>query len=49
MAVNPETRIIIRHLSGSKINQVEQIPLKDLHEITIGRDPNASIAYDQKT
>ena len=48
MAVNPETRVIIRHLSGSKINQVEQIPLKDLHEITIGRDPNASIAYDQK-
>jgi serine protease Do len=48
MAVNPETRIIIRHLSGSKINQVEQIPLKDLHEVTIGRDPNASIAYDQR-
>jgi len=48
MAVNPETRIIIRHLSGSKTNQVEQIPLKDLHEITIGRDPNASIAYDQR-
>ncbi|HXW29490.1 MAG TPA: trypsin-like peptidase domain-containing protein [Xanthobacteraceae bacterium] len=48
MAVNPEMRIIIRHLSGSKINQVEQIPLKDLHEVTIGRDPNASIAYDQR-
>jgi serine protease Do len=48
MAVNPETRIIIRHLSGSKINQVEQIPLKDLHEIRIGRDPSASIAYDQR-
>jgi serine protease Do len=48
MAVSPETRIIIRHLSGSKINQVEQIPLKDLHEVTIGRDPNASIAYDQR-
>lgn len=48
MAFNPETRIIVRHLSGSKINQVEQIPLKDLHEITIGRDPNSSIAYDQR-
>jgi serine protease Do len=48
MAVNLETRIIIRHLSGSKINQVEQIPLKDLCEVTIGRDPNASIAYDQR-
>ena len=48
MAANPETRIIIRHLRGSKINQVEQIPLKDVEEITIGRDPNAGIAYDQK-
>ena len=48
MTANPEMRIIIRNLSGSKINQVEQIPLKDLHEITIGRDPNASIAYDQR-
>src|SRR5262249_14704861 len=32
----------------SKVNQVEQIPLKDLHEITIGRDPNSGIAYDQR-
>jgi S1-C subfamily serine protease len=48
MTVNPQARVVVRHLSGSKINQVEQIPLKDLHEITIGRDPASGIAYDQK-
>jgi serine protease Do len=47
MTINPQTRIVVRHLSGSKVNQVEQIPLKDLHEITIGRDPKSGIAYDQ--
>ena len=46
MSVNPQ--VVIRHLSGSKINQVEQFPLKDLHEITIGRDPVSDIAYDQR-
>lgn len=48
MSVNPQPRIVIRHLSGSKINQVEQFPLKDLEEITIGRDPSSDIAYDQR-
>jgi serine protease Do len=48
MTINPQTRIVVRHLSGSKVNQVEQIPLKDLHEITIGRDPSSGIAYDQR-
>jgi serine protease Do len=43
-----QTRIIIRHVSGSKTNQVEQIPLKDLREITIGRDPTSTIAFDQR-
>jgi pSer/pThr/pTyr-binding forkhead associated (FHA) protein/S1-C subfamily serine protease len=43
-----ESRVIIRHLSGSKINQVEQIPLKDLHEITVGRDASSTIAYDAR-
>ncbi|HTV31056.1 MAG TPA: trypsin-like peptidase domain-containing protein [Xanthobacteraceae bacterium] len=41
-----QTRIIIRHLRGSKTNQVEQIPLKDLHEITLGRDPSSTVAFD---
>ncbi|HUI95389.1 MAG TPA: trypsin-like peptidase domain-containing protein [Xanthobacteraceae bacterium] len=48
MSANSQTRIVIRHLSGSKVNQVEQISLNGLQEITIGRDPNSGIAYDQK-
>jgi S1-C subfamily serine protease len=40
------TRIVIRHLSGSKINQIEQFDLDGLQEITIGRDPGSRIAYD---
>jgi S1-C subfamily serine protease len=43
-----QSRVVIRHLSGSKINQVEQIPLKDLHEITVGRDASSTIAYDAR-
>src|ERR1700757_59114 len=48
MSVKAQPRVVIRHLSGSKINQVEQFPLKDLQEITIGRDPSSDIAYDQR-
>ena len=43
-----QAHIVIRHLTGSKANQVEQIPLKDLLEITIGRDPTSTIAFDQR-
>jgi len=43
-----QAQIVIRHISGSKTNQVEQIPLKDLREITFGRDPTATIAFDQR-
>ncbi len=39
-------RIVIRHLRGSKINQIEQFDLDGLQEITIGRDPASGIAYD---
>src|SRR5262245_54125576 len=48
MADIAETRIVIRHLSGSKANQVEQIPLKGLYDVMIGRDPGSTVAYDQK-
>jgi serine protease Do len=48
MSVVPQAHVVIRHLSGSKINQVEQFPLEDLQEITIGRDPHSDIAYDQR-
>jgi S1-C subfamily serine protease/pSer/pThr/pTyr-binding forkhead associated (FHA) protein len=40
------TRIVIRHLSGSKVNQIEQFDLDGLQEITLGRDPTSKISYD---
>jgi serine protease Do len=40
------TRIVIRHLSGSKVNQIEQFDLAGLQEITLGRDPKSTVAYD---
>jgi len=43
-----KARIVIRHLTGSKINQIEQFDLDGLQEITIGRDPASKIAYDQQ-
>lgn len=45
MATSP-TRIVIRHLSGSKINQIEQFDLDGLQEITFGRDPANKVVYD---
>jgi len=42
----PATRIVIRHLSGSKTNQIEQFDLDGLSEITLGRDPTSKIVYD---
>jgi S1-C subfamily serine protease len=40
------TRIVIRHLSGSKVNQIDQFDLTGLQEITLGRDPKSTIAFD---
>src|SRR5271155_3834678 len=40
------TRIVIRHLSGSKTNQIEQFDLDGLTKITLGRDPASKIVYD---
>jgi serine protease Do len=42
----PGTRIVIRHLSGSKVNQIEQFDLAGLQEIALGRDPKSTVAYD---
>ena len=39
-------RILIQHLGGSMINKIEQFPLEGLTEITIGRDPAATISFD---
>jgi serine protease Do len=40
------TQIVIRHLSGSKTNQIGQFNLDGLSEITLGRDPSSKIAFD---
>lgn len=39
-------RVIIRHLTGSKANQIEQLTIGELRELTIGRDPTSKIAFD---
>jgi serine protease Do len=46
MNTNSATRVVIRHLGGSKINRVEHFELRDLREITIGRDANSDISLD---
>ena len=39
-------RIVLRHLSGSKANQVEEFPLNHVKELIFGRDPSATVKYD---
>ncbi len=39
-------RIIFRHLSGSKANQVEEFPADSSNELIFGRDDAAQIKYD---
>jgi serine protease Do len=41
-------RIVIRHLSGSKANQIDQFDLAGLQEITLGRDPTSTVAFDMQ-
>ncbi len=46
MGNNGVEQIVIRHVSGSKANQIEHISLAGVNEITIGRDPKSNIAFD---
>lgn len=39
-------RMLLKHLSGSKANQVEEFALRHHNEITLGRDPSAMVQYD---
>jgi S1-C subfamily serine protease len=39
-------RIVLKHLSGSKANQVEEFPLNHVKELVLGRDPSATVKYD---
>jgi S1-C subfamily serine protease len=38
--------IIIRHVSGTKANQVEELPLQGFREVLIGREANANVRFD---
>jgi serine protease Do len=39
-------RIVLHHLSGSKANQVEEIPIERARDLLVGRDPAAQVRYD---
>ena len=39
-------RVILRHLKGSKASQLEEFPLQQFGELTIGRDPASGIRFD---
>ncbi len=41
-----ERRVVLRHLSGSKANQVEQFPAENLREIMIGCNPSCDVKYE---
>lgn len=40
------TKIVLRHLSGSRANQVETFPTAHLTELDIGRDSSCRVRYD---
>jgi serine protease Do len=39
-------RMIIKHMSGSKANQVEEFPLHHYSELMLGRDDTSTVKYD---
>ena len=39
-------RMLIKHISGSKANQVEEFAIKHHNELIFGRDPSVSVKYD---
>jgi serine protease Do len=46
MQDQPSTKIIIRHVSGTKINGIDQFDLGSTKQISFGRDASSSIRYD---
>ena len=40
------TNVVIRHLSGSRANQVDEFPLEDSLDLSFGRDPSSNVAFD---
>src|SRR5277367_5982729 len=39
-------RIVIRHINGSKANQVEEFPLQHFRELVLGREVNCAVKFD---
>ncbi len=39
-------KIVVRHVSGSKQNQIEQFELDAFSQLSIGRDPGSNVVYD---
>ena len=39
-------RIVLRHRSGSRANQVDEFPLEHVSELIVGRDPTATVKFD---
>jgi serine protease Do len=39
-------RVILRHLKGSKASQIEEFPLHEFAQLTIGRDPSSGVRFD---
>jgi len=45
-AARASIRLTIRHLSGSRANEIDEFLLHAINELTMGRDPSCSIAFD---
>ena len=41
-----DIRIVVRHTSATRENQVQEFPFSHFRQITIGRDPSCEIRYD---
>src|SRR5258707_13869051 len=40
------SRIVIRHITGVKANQIDQVDLEGPVELTIGRDPTCNVVFE---
>lgn len=39
-------RVVLRHLKGSKASQLDEFPLEQFAELTLGRDPTSGVRFD---
>jgi pSer/pThr/pTyr-binding forkhead associated (FHA) protein len=42
-----KVRILIRHVSGTKASQVEEVAVPDSGELTFGREPSCEVRFDK--